>query len=104
MEQAIQPLVDDCMDSFRVERSSSVISEFRSRAEALTTNASELKWIREQLHEPTIELRTQGTRRKDTYNGVSDDDDGDHETWMQAFLDEWRTELNTMRQQNETIR
>ena len=57
LEQAIEPLIQECFMDIQAKQFSTIISQLRQRAESLSTSPSELKHIRERLHQPTLELR-----------------------------------------------
>jgi hypothetical protein len=57
VQRALDPLVMECIDSFRAEASSAAIFRLRSQAEALAANSDELKLVRQRLHQPTLALR-----------------------------------------------
>lgn len=60
MNKAVEPAVRKYMDSLQAEKAAVSISSLRSKAEGLAETEEELRWIRKQLHEPTVSLR-QGT-------------------------------------------
>ena len=57
MEKAVRPAVQTCVENFQASGESLRVSSFRSAAEGIATNAQELQWVRQRLHEPTIQLR-----------------------------------------------
>jgi hypothetical protein len=58
VEQAIRPLIQECIDKLRVASRKDSISQFRQAAEAMATTNEESILIRKLLHQPTMELRS----------------------------------------------
>jgi hypothetical protein len=60
MNKAVEPAVNKYVDSLLAEKAAMKISSLRAKAEGLAETEEELRWVRQQLHEPTVALR-QGT-------------------------------------------
>jgi hypothetical protein len=58
IEQVIEPAVQDCVDSMRAAEQSKIIEQQRSTVMSWSQNDEEKKWLRKQLHGPTVESRT----------------------------------------------
>jgi hypothetical protein len=56
-EHAIDPLVQECIDSLASMAYASDIANFRQRAVALAADSAERQFIQSQLHQPTLHLR-----------------------------------------------
>lgn len=57
LEEAIQPLVQECIEKLRIASRKDAIANFRQAAEALATTKEESIHVRKLLHQPTMELR-----------------------------------------------
>lgn len=64
-EQAIDPLIEECVNSLIAMEYATDIANLRRRAMALAENSAELQYIQAQLHPPTMLLR-QGEQVDDT--------------------------------------
>jgi hypothetical protein len=58
IEQVIEPAVQDCVETMRAVEQSKIIQQMRSTVMSWSQSDEEKKWLRTQLHGPTIELRT----------------------------------------------
>ena len=57
MTLAVDPTVQECIEKFRaIDMTQSIVS-LRQRVETLAANEDESKWLRRQIHSPTMELR-----------------------------------------------
>mmetsp|Transcript_15908 Transcript_15908/g.24088 ORF Transcript_15908/g.24088 Transcript_15908/m.24088 type:complete len:396 (+) Transcript_15908:30-1217(+) len=54
---AIEPTVKDCVQSFSARSRSNMIVKLRDNIEALAQSPEERKWVKEKLHQPTLQLR-----------------------------------------------
>lgn len=54
---AIEPTVAKYLSSLQAEQAALEIASLRQSAEALAATEEERKWIRQQLHSPTVALR-----------------------------------------------
>lgn len=59
MDRVIVPTVRDALQSLVVAKRATSIADFRRQAEALATNADEMAWIRQCIHEPTMYMRNE---------------------------------------------
>ncbi|KAL3938800.1 MAG: hypothetical protein SGBAC_006363 [Bacillariaceae sp.] len=57
MEDAIVPLIQECLEKLKASTQKDSITNLRQAAEALSTSEEELSIIRKLLHQPTIQLR-----------------------------------------------
>lgn len=55
---AIEPAVKQCIGKFQALDQSLVISELRERLQSIARTQDELAWIKKQLHQPTMTLRS----------------------------------------------
>ena len=59
LEKAIDPMVQECFNNFVAASQSQQIQTFRDTVLSWSSNEEETRWLRKQLHEPTMQLRTQ---------------------------------------------
>lgn len=57
IRRAIEPAVEECVETFQAMEQSSSISQFRQCAEAMASTDKELQWVRQRLHDPTLRIR-----------------------------------------------
>ena len=57
MRDAVEPTVQKYVDSLQAEAAAWQIAMLRNDALALANNESQNKWIKQQLHAPTVALR-----------------------------------------------
>lgn len=57
LEKAIEPTVQECVNSIVAAGQSQRIQDLRVTVMSWSTNEHEAKWLRKQLHKPTMELR-----------------------------------------------
>ncbi|CAJ1935231.1 unnamed protein product [Cylindrotheca closterium] len=57
IEDAIEPLIQECLEKWKASTNKDSITTLRQAAESLSTSDEELAIIRKLLHQPTIELR-----------------------------------------------
>ena len=60
-ELAIEPSVEQCLAKFQAMEQSSAINSLRQKAELMANTLEEARFIKQQLHQPTMDLR-QGLR------------------------------------------
>ena len=70
MEKAIDPTVQECLTNFVAANQSQQIQSFRDAVLSWSSDEEEAQWLRKQLHEPTMQLRTQ---RQDALQLLSSD-------------------------------
>jgi hypothetical protein len=58
IHKVIEPAVQDYMDAMRASGRSKIIQQLRSTVMSWSQNDEEEKWLRKQLHGPTLESRT----------------------------------------------
>ena len=85
IRRVIEPTVWECVARFRAMEGTEAIVKLRKEAEGLATNKEELKWIRQQLHGPTMKLR-----------------DGDMID-VGHLVNEWDLSLEARRKQNDEL-
>ena len=57
VQRVIEPMIESCVANLVASEQSDVISEFRSKCQALAETTEERQWMNRELHQPTIELR-----------------------------------------------
>ena len=70
LEKAIDPTVQECLTNFVAANQSQQIQSFRDAVLSWSSDEEEAQWLRKQLHEPTMQLRTQ---RQDALQLLSSD-------------------------------
>mmetsp|Transcript_18240 Transcript_18240/g.42241 ORF Transcript_18240/g.42241 Transcript_18240/m.42241 type:complete len:457 (-) Transcript_18240:134-1504(-) len=56
--KAIEPIVKACVEKYDAMMYGNTIAQFRAKAEALCENDDEIRWVRKQVHKPTMDLRS----------------------------------------------
>ena len=57
MREAIEPVVQSFLEGLKADTAANQISALRQAALKLATHADEERWIKQQLHHPTMALR-----------------------------------------------
>eukprot|EP00540_Astrosyne_radiata_P007332 CAMPEP_0116867742 /NCGR_PEP_ID=MMETSP0418-20121206/26792_1 /TAXON_ID=1158023 /ORGANISM="Astrosyne radiata, Strain 13vi08-1A" /LENGTH=457 /DNA_ID=CAMNT_0004503599 /DNA_START=37 /DNA_END=1413 /DNA_ORIENTATION=+ len=57
LELAVKPTMEACEEKYVAACHADLVADFRQRVEALATDGEELLWLRQQMHQPTIDLR-----------------------------------------------
>lgn len=73
LEKAIGPTVQECINSFIAAKQSKRIRDLRDTVMGWSTSEEETRWLRKQLHQPTMEIRKQ-----DSQGGVEDSSRSDN--------------------------
>eukprot|EP00980_Cylindrotheca_fusiformis_P004580 scaffold981_cov119-Cylindrotheca_fusiformis.AAC.4 len=61
LEQAIRPLIQECIDKVEIAHRKELISKLRQTAEGMASSQEETTLIRKLLHQPTMDLRNNPT-------------------------------------------
>jgi hypothetical protein len=63
LEKAIGPTVQECVNSLIAAKQSKRIQDLRDTVMDWSTSDEETRWLRKQLHQPTMEIRRQDSQR-----------------------------------------